>query len=261
MLGTSGVASREWWPVFGRRPGAELKLLCFPYAGGTSSLFRLWHLQLPEQVELAAIRLPGRAERASEPPITEWPELVRRVSASLDGVLDRPFVFFGHSLGALVGFEVARWLRRHRGIAPERLLVAARRAPHIPDTEPSTWDRDDEGFVARLRELKGTPPAILESPEVLELLAPRLRADFKLVDTYAYRSEPPLDCPIVAFGGAQDEESLEGRLDGWALHTSGRFTKHVLPGDHFFIHSRERDLLAVVGAELSRARRDARARS
>jgi medium-chain acyl-[acyl-carrier-protein] hydrolase len=227
--------------------------VCFPYAGGTASVFRSWHPQLPGQVEVLAIRLPGRGERSAEPPLTEWHELVAPLSAALSTVLDGPFVFFGHSLGALIGFEVARWLRRHRGINPERLLVAGRRAPQVPDDEPPVSATSDEEFTRRLRELKGTPPEILEHAELFALVLPRLRADFKLGETYAYVPEPPLRCPITAFGGADDDETLEGKLDAWSAHTSGTFTTHLLPGDHFFLHSRECELLSLVGAELCRS--------
>jgi surfactin synthase thioesterase subunit len=198
------------------------------------------------------VQFPGREERAAEPTIASWPDLVAPLASALAAMLDRAFVFYGHSLGAVVSFEVARWLRRHRGIGPSRLLVSGRRAPHLPDHDPSMWDASDEEMITRLRELRGTPPEILGNPELFALIAPRLRADFRLADTYRYEADEPLACPITAFGGTDDPECRDERLDGWSQHTCGGFTKFVLDGDHFFLHSREHELLALIRRELLR---------
>ncbi len=245
-----GPARNDWWTAFTRRPGARLVLICFPYAGGSPSLFNTWASQLPEQVDLYAIRLPGHGERSAETPIADLTKLVPALSAALLTILHRPFLFFGHSLGALLSFEVARWLRRHCRIVPAGLLVSGRRAPHIPDADPRVSELCDSDFLARLRELKGTPPEVLEHAEFFRVFAPRLRADFKLVETYNYVLEPPLPCPITAVGGVDDEESSGDRLDAWNIHTSGTFVKYVLPGDHFFLHSGELELLRLVRGDL-----------
>lgn len=241
-----------WWSTFTHRPQAVLKCICFPYAGGSAAVFRHWDFELPGQVELSAIRLPGRGERLADPPVSEWSAIVPPLAAALASLLDRPFVFFGHSLGAVLGFEVARWLRRHHRRLPERLLVSGRRAPHLPATEALSCANDDE-LVARLRDLKGTPPEILQDAELLASLSPRLRADFELADRYTYVPEPPLECPITALCGADDQETDGGKLEEWREHTHGVFTRHVFEGDHFFIHSREPQVLALVRNELLQA--------
>ena len=239
-----------WWTSFGRRPGASRRLVCFPYAGGTAGVFRLWHRQLPEEVELCAVQMPGRGTRSDEACVTRWRDLVPVVSEALLPLFDRPFALFGHSLGALVSFEVARWLGRHHGIRPDRLLVSGRRAPHLPDCGRKMWNAADEELIAHLRDLNGTPANLLHQRELLDILLPRLRADFRLVETYRCRPGPPLACPITAFGGSDDEETREGRLEAWSVQTSGGFKHEVLAGDHFFIHSREPELLTSIRRDL-----------
>jgi medium-chain acyl-[acyl-carrier-protein] hydrolase len=237
--------------TFGRRPGAALKLICFTYAGGTGSNFRHWQDFLPRFVEVSAVRLPGRGRNVDAPPLG-WAEIVPVLSAELFANIDRPFVFFGHSLGAILSFEVARWLRRRRGVRPQRLLVSGRRAPHLPQCKRLSC-ATNEDLVEKLRELKGTPLEILGDNELLEIVAPRIRADFQLADDYRYTPEPPLACPITAFGGADDEESQVERLEAWSVHTTGTFSSHLFPGDHFFLHAHERELLALINDELQRS--------
>jgi medium-chain acyl-[acyl-carrier-protein] hydrolase len=165
-------------------------------------------------------------------------------------VLDRPFVFFGHSLGAILSFEVARRLRRGWRIQPTCLFTSGRRAPHIPDLTPPSYCKNDEDFLAYLDELNGTAKEVRTNTELLQLLLPVLRADFELGETYEYLEEAPLACPITAFGGTYDDETSEGKLEGWRLQTTDKFKHYILQGGHFFIHSHENDLLKLLKAEL-----------
>jgi medium-chain acyl-[acyl-carrier-protein] hydrolase len=130
--------------------------------------------------------------------------------------------------------------------------VSGRRAPHIPVTDPPDYEKSDEDFIAKLRELKGTPEELLDNDELLRFMLPVLRADFELAQTYQYYEEFPLSCPITAFGATDDEESQDGRLDGWRIHSTKRFGRHILDGDHFFLHSAQDRLLTILGMELSR---------
>lgn len=245
--------------VFHRNASAALRLIVFPYAGGTPTVYRHWHTYLPSEVELAAVQLPGRGLPLNEPLLDEWRVVISDVSTALATVLDRPFIFFGHSLGALVAFEVARWLRRHAGIQPVKLLMSGRRAPQLPD-DLAVSDASNEALIAHLRELDGTPAEVLDDPELFAVVAPGLRADFRLVERYRYTSEPPFACPIVAFGGREDDETAEGRLDAWRIHSCAPFASFVLPGGHFFLHSRERELLRLIRSELTCEPESARAR-
>jgi medium-chain acyl-[acyl-carrier-protein] hydrolase len=226
-------------------------MFCFPYAGASASIFRSWHTRLPEQVETYGIQLPGRGNRTFEPPFTRVSELVDKLGAALLPLLDRPFVFFGHSMGAILSFELARSLRRNQQVSPAHLFVSGRRAPQIADTSPPLHLMNDVSFLTTVKELNGTPPEVLANVELLQLLLPALRADTELCETYAYVNDAPLPCPITAFGGRSDDEETLNLMEGWRLQTQNRFCLHPLEGDHFFIRSSEQELLNLLRVELS----------
>ena len=239
------------WLVFSKpRPQARLRLFCFPYAGGGASIFRGWPESLPASVEVCPVQLPGRERRLRERAFTRMTPLVQEIAKAMTPHLDKPFAFFGHSMGATVSFELARYLRRDYGLEPEHLFVSGRRAPQIPDTDPPTYHLPEEEFVEDLRQLNGTPTEVLEHTELLGLLLPLLRADFELIQTYRYIAEPPLDCPISAFGGLQDDEEGRNLLEGWKEQTTAPFALHMFPGDHFFLHSSQGMLLQTLSREL-----------
>lgn len=232
------------WTRFNPAAAAPLTMICFPYAGGHAAIFKSWAAELGPLVDLYGIQLPGRGHGRTEPPAEHVPQLVADLGAALAPILNQPFVLFGHSVGAVLAFEVARWLRRHRHLVPRHLFVSGRRAPQIARSDRPKWNLSDDEFIQHLSELNGTPPEILENPELLRLVLPTLRADFKLSDTYAYSPGPPLTCPLTAFGGVDDEETVGERLDGWRVHTAARFSTQLFSGSHFFIHSCEKELLA-----------------
>ena len=232
---------------------ARLRLFCFPYAGGGSSIFRTWPKCLPETIAVCPVELPGRGARLREAPRTRLADLVGEMAEGLSPYLDRPFAFFGHSMGALLGFELARTLRRMGGPLPRHLFVSGHRAPQIPDPGPHVHALPEPAFVAELRRLGGTPPAVLEHEELMQLLLPILRADFALVETYAYAPESPLSCPITALGGREDPEAGPGDLAAWRDQTTGDFSLRMLPGDHFFVHTAQPLLLAALSHALQTA--------
>jgi medium-chain acyl-[acyl-carrier-protein] hydrolase len=248
-----------WW-VVRRRDAAALRLFCFPYAGAGTSAFRGWHEALPPDVEVCSLQLPGRGSRLGEPAFRRMTPLVEALAEGVRAALGTPIAFFGHSMGALVAFELAREMRRRGWPAPRHLFVSGLAAPHLPDPAPTRLHRLTDGeLVAELRRLGGTPPAVLESPEILELTLPTLRADFELLETYRYEPEPPLDCDLTALGGQDDRFVTPGGLAAWAAETSGRFTRVVFPGNHFFLHSAAAAVLRTVSDHL-RASGDAGAR-
>lgn len=241
------------WLVCARpNPAAALRLLCVPYAGGGVHVFRGWADALPEAVEVCAVELPGRGARLREPPC---PGLVPLVEALADGLrphLDRPFALFGHSMGGLLCFELARELRRRSAPGPVRLLVSAHRPPQAPIADAPIHALPEPEFLAELRRLNGTPDEVLASRELMDLLLPALRADFEACETYTYSPEPPLGCPITVFGGWEDVRVEPESLDGWRDQTTAEFSVRMLSGGHFFVHT-ERDLLvAELARELSR---------
>lgn len=228
----------------------ELRLFCFPYAGGSASIYSSWSKLLPRSVEICAIQLPGRGHRFAEQPFHDLHSLVTWAALSMRGYLDKPFAFFGHSMGALISFELARYFRRKQFPSPIRLLLSGYGAPKVSDPKASIYDLPDSDFIDRLRRFNGTPPQILEEPDMLELVMPILRADFCLCDTYRYASESPLSTPITVFGGTEDCEVSPDQLLAWRDETRGGFTLHLIPGDHFFIHTSVQLLIERLSHEL-----------
>lgn len=234
-------------------PQPQLRLFCFPYAGGGVSAFRSWAEGLPAGVQFCPVQLPGREDRLMEKPYDRLQSLLSALEPALEPYLDDvPYVFFGHSMGALVSFEIARKLRRRYAHGPLRLYLSAHRAPQLPDPDPPIHDLPEIEFLAELRRLEGTPEEILENQEMTHLLLPALRADFALCETYAYTDQLPLDCPIIAFGGTEDKEIRREELEAWQEQTQDAFHLWMLPGNHFFIHSARQQLLKILSADLGK---------
>jgi surfactin synthase thioesterase subunit/phosphopantetheinyl transferase len=215
------------------------------------ALFRRWVPGLPEGIETWLVHFPGREKRLREPPIDRLEPLVATLTPLLEPHLDRPFAFFGHSMGAVIGYELARELRRRGKPGPVHLLVSGRGAPDRESGYPVLYNLPEDELMDQLRKLGGTPRQVLENDELMRLFLPVLRADFAVVDTYVYKSEPPLACPITAFGGTQDPAWPVELVNAWRGHTAAEFRLHMLPGNHFFLHSAEAQLLPLMGEALT----------
>ncbi len=232
------------------RPQAKLRLLCFPYAGGGALAYRGWAAQVPEEIDVLPVQLPGRERRLREPPFTRVATLVEAAAEGLLPHLDRPFAVFGHSMGALVGYELIQRLRREHGLEPVRLLVSARSAPQLPPDPDDDYKLPDPELIERLREINGTPTEVLEHPELMELMLPLLRADFELNDTYEPIAHPALECPVTAFGGLEDDETPKDDLEPWGEVTRGPFKLRMFPGDHFYLNQHQDRLIQAVAEDL-----------
>jgi medium-chain acyl-[acyl-carrier-protein] hydrolase len=185
-----------------------------------------------------------------ETPFIQLSLLVQTLAQVLVPLLNKPFAFFGHSLGALVGFELARQLRRQSGVQPVRLFVSADRAPQSPRRDRPIHALPEGEFMAELRRLNGIPGKVLEEAELMQMLLPVLRADFAVYETYTYSTEPPLNCPISTFGGLQDQRVSRGDLEAWRNQTNGSFSLRMFPGDHFFWNTTQPLLLQALSQEL-----------
>ncbi|MEH2290153.1 thioesterase II family protein [Nostoc sp.] len=231
-------------------PQASVRLFCLPYSGGSSLIFRTWSQGLPTTVEVCSIELPGRGTQIRTPLFSQLEPLVGAIAPALLPYLNKPFVLFGHSMGAIVSFELARLLRKHYNIEPLHVFVSARRAPQIPNPDRLIHALSEPAFKEELRRLNGTPEAVLENAELMQLLIPILRADFAVLETYVYTTEPPLNCPITAFGGLQDREVNCDQLQAWREQTNAGFSLQMFRGDHFFLHSAQSLLLQSLSQEL-----------
>jgi medium-chain acyl-[acyl-carrier-protein] hydrolase len=234
-------------------PQARLNLICFPYAGGGAQLFNSWHgaFNAPGGIQVCAVQYPGRGSRVREPAFTNCDALVDALVPHLMPLLDRPFALFGHSMGAIIAFEVARRLQQQRGLRPQRLFVSGRRAPQIPLQEPPTYNLPDAEFTEELRRLNGTPVQVLEHPELMQLMIGIIRADFTLTQTYTFAPGPLLTCPMSVFGGLTDHDVTREYLEAWCELTSGACSLRMFDGDHFFTQTAEAAVLRVIKEQLA----------
>jgi medium-chain acyl-[acyl-carrier-protein] hydrolase len=183
------------------------------------------------------VQLPGREHRLRERPFTSLSALVPVMAQGLEPYFDKPFAFFGHSLGAMVAFELARHLRREDRPLPLCLFVSGRPAVQIAGVDPITYNLPEPEFIEELRNLDGTPKEVLEHPELMQLMMPLLRADFEMVQTYSYTPEPRFDFPISVYGGLEDQHVSHDQLKAWQEQTAASFVMRMFPGGHFFLHS------------------------
>jgi len=243
-----------WLFLKSRDTEARIRLFCFPYAGGGASLYRPWKSPTPGSFEVLPVQLPARENRINEAPFTRLEPLIAALERALLLYVERPFAFFGHSLGGLIAFELACRLRRDHGILPVHLFVSGRSAPHIVDTDEPMHSLPDPELKRRLRTLNGTSEDVLANDELMNLALPLLKADFAISETYSYAPREPLPCPISAFGGSHDLEVGSADLDAWRLHTSRSFRLRICPGDHFFLHANRDTLLLAIESDLESSR-------
>lgn len=229
----------------------RLRLFCFAHAGGGASLFQTWPSGLSDKVDVCAVQPPGREERLDDCPYARFDAVVQATADHLRPWLDVPFALFGHELGALVAFELVRRLRRTGLPAPVRLIVAGCAAPHLPNSSSPIHKLSDNAFLDRLAGgLTAVPDAVRRRPDLLARILPGLRADFTMLETYTYRPENRLDCPMTALGGTADPTMPADALAAWAEHTS-TFSQQMIPGDQFFLFTGETEVLSCLTNLLS----------
>lgn len=226
---------------------APVRLFCLPFAGGSAvRIYGGWKRRLPASIEVVPLELPGRGTRIGEMPL---PRADALVADALRQVLPRshePFALFGHSLGAALAFGMARALEHEHGRPPVHLMVSGFQAPDLPAPDDPAYLLPDDQFKARLRDLDGTPPEILDNDDLMELLLPVLRADFAAIGQWRYQESKPLSVPITVFGGESDPEAPPHTLGGWSRQTTSACQVHVLPGNHFFVTDAAEKLLPLV---------------
>lgn len=251
MIQPRPTTARDPWVVIPRpTPNARLRLICFPYAGGGASIYGRWPAQLPPEVEVVAAQLPGRESRLAETPIADMIVLVDRLAEALAPYMDRPFALFGHSNGGLMAFELIRRLQAAGRRMPLHLFVSGRPAPQVELTDPPVHDLPHDEFMETLRRFGGTPEEVLQNEEIMALMAPVLRADFALGETYHYEPRPPLDLPISAYAGETDAEVPVWQVEAWREQAAGAFQFRLFPGGHFFLQENQSEVLEQLRGEL-----------
>ncbi len=238
---------------FLRSPGARrpFRLYCFCYAGGNAATFLPWQPSIHPNVEICAVQLPGRGTRFHEAPYTSIEELVERLAVLIAEQGDRQFAFFGHSLGGLLAFEVARSLRNKALAIPSHLFISGCDAPRYRSPSKQFHLLDDKSLLQELRTLNGTPTEVLDNDELMALMLPTIRADFALAEGYRYHPQRlPLHIPMSVLAGKLDPVDGPEQVTGWNDETAGPFEVRWFEGDHFFIQPEQASVLAFVNTRL-----------
>jgi surfactin synthase thioesterase subunit len=242
------------WFVRTASSSRRVRLFCFPYAGGSAASFAGWQAKVDGAVDVCALQLPGRGSRFGEAPYRSMPELVRVLAKIVRGQDDLPFAFFGHSLGALIAFEVASYCHVHGLPAPRRLFVSGCAAPQARRPLRKLHLCSDAELIAALEDFNGTPPEVLRDRDLMALLLPALRADFFLAETYQYQARPPLNTPISVLAGRLDKYATSDTASEWRRETTHACDVRWFAGGHFFIKEERAAILQYLSSELSELR-------
>ncbi|GGT43266.1 thioesterase II family protein [Streptomyces chromofuscus] len=229
-----------------------MKLYCLPYAGCSARVYDSWRGLLPESVDVVPLELPGRGSRCVEEPLADLSALLEDLIGLTSAARTVPYAVFGHSYGALVAFELAKLMRARGYPAPAALIVSASRAPHLLPKDEAVHTLSDAEFKERLAALRGTPRELLENDELMELFIPIIRADYQILHAYEATIEARVDCPITALCGSTDDDAVLTSVEPWRQYTTKSFDVAHIDGDHFFLHSREKEVVARVADVLKR---------
>ncbi|SEG84363.1 Surfactin synthase thioesterase subunit [Actinacidiphila yanglinensis] len=252
--------STAWLRDWSMDDQVELRVLCLPPAGGSSRLYRRWPHLLPPHVGVVSVELPGRGTRADEPAATTLEQIVPPLSRAAAGLLDRPLVVFGHSMGGAVGAELVRELRRSAGLVPDLLVAAGCEPPRSPRRKDDVDRLTDAGLRDFLAQAGGTPQELLANEEYLRMLMPVLRADLTVLAGRPVAPQaPPLDCPVRVYLGADDRSVSQERAARWQDESDGDFQIRIFPGGHFFVQESTDLVLARLGQDVAQVLRRARA--
>ena len=249
MLSKSNIAqSTSQWFISADNSKIEpkIRLFCFPYSGGGASIFYDWPKHLPHDVNIMALQLPGHESRMAEELISDLDLLIDNLIKEISPYVYKPYIFFGHSLGALISFELTRRLNKMNLPLPKCLIVSGRAAPHTKSKKGIMHNLPDNEFIAKLKEYNGLPEVILQNQELLELFLPIIRADFKLSESHVHNEDKPLPVPIIALAGKDDSNVIIENVALWKEYTTKSFKEFLLPGDHFFIKSEFEAVLNII---------------
>ncbi|MER5995528.1 alpha/beta fold hydrolase [Streptomyces viridosporus] len=231
-------------------PDSDVTVVCFPHAGGSASYFHPLSARLTPRAEVLALQYPGRQDRRFEPALTSIDELVEGITEALREHVDRPLVFFGHSMGGTLAFETARRMEPELDGRLLGLVVSGRRSPGSV-RRTTVHLRDDAGLIAEIRELQGTASTLLDDEDVVRMILPSLRADYTAVERYVYRPGPALSCPLYVYTGDADPQVNEEEAAGWAEHTRADFRIRTFSGGHFYLAEQSEQVIAALREDVT----------
>ena len=234
----SGLERRGSLRRYGDSLSPRVRLVCFPWCGAGASVYRKLARCLPECIELLAVQLPGREERYAENRLLRMEQVIDHVIGDIVALRDRPLILFGHSMGALVAYEMALALKARDGREPDGLVVSGYAAPGYAKPDAPRWHTaTDEAFIANLARLGGTPAVILEDRQMMRMLLPVLRADYEVLETRHDKADGELSCPLLACAGDRDAAVAASAVEAWRRRSTGRCNIHWFSGDHFYLVS------------------------
>ena len=246
------MTNKKWLMTIEQKKDTRIRLFCFPYAGGNASTYIDWSQYLPDFVEVIAIQPPGRANRLGETSISCMDELTDKITQSFsDDLLDVPYMVFGHSLGARVAFEVMIKMKKMGKKLPTHFFASASRAPSEPTMDRAIHVLPEREFLEELRELGGTPTEILKNSELMTILLPMLRSDFKLSNEYVYKGGERFSCYATIFYGSNDEQIKLKDVSGWDKFFTNNTSFYQVPGDHFYIDKNVTPLINRIKSAVS----------
>ncbi|MGX7824485.1 thioesterase II family protein [Actinokineospora sp. 24-640] len=241
----------RWIRRFHPAPGAKARLLVLPHAGGAASYYFPLSRELAPDIEVLSVQYPGRQDRRDEPFVESVADFADVLADIVEPYTDSPLALFGHSMGASVAFELALRLREC-GVPPTCLVASGRRAP-VAHRDERVHERDDAGLLAEIRSLDGTQGPLLNDPEILAMVLPAIRADYRVAETYRHTPGTPLACPIAVLIGEDDPKVTRAEAERWAEHTTGPCAVEAFPGGHFYLADRQPAVAARVAAHVTRA--------
>lgn len=240
----------RWFRDFNPNATSRMSLYCFPYGGSGPSIFREWPEQIASGFEVTGILYPGHESRVMEPLMDDIVAIAKALLPHIAPRLERPFAFFGHSMGALISFELTRLLSAEHDLVPEHIFMSGAGGPHIVTEEPIHQLPDDE-FLDALIYLNGMPQEVLQNRELLEYALPIIRNDFKACAEYRFMEGEPISCPLTALGGMDDPRVKPFHMEEWQQHAPVGFDLHMLEGDHFFLKENQQFILNMISTTLS----------
>lgn len=239
------MSSSLWFPFCRDISSSKVRLFCFSHAGGVASNFRSWQAIFSSHIEICPVQLPGRENRFKEPLLHSMTTLMDELWPHILSRLDMPAAFFGHSLGALISYELVKKSQKECKSIPTTLFISACLPPHCLKASVPIHQLPDQEFLYRMQGYGGMDKKLLDDPDALKVLLPRLRSDVILFETYQQQFFP-LDIPLVIFGGRDDPSVPQKNLEEWKMYSTGLFATHMFLGGHFYHFTAAEELAKII---------------
>jgi len=234
------------------RPDPAIRLFCIPHAGAGASAFVAWRDGFPDWIEVCPVQLPGRENRYGEPLPDDIRTLAAVLAEALKPLLDRPVALFGHSMGAMIAYELAAHWAAEGGPVPRHLFLSGCLPPHRMERLNPPAGEEDAELLDLLRSYNGMDPALLGAEEFVRFILPVFRQDLRLVDSFArHPDRPPLSCPVTVCSGIADPIVDPELAAEWETYAGGGFQLRLFDGDHFYLRDGRDELIGHIRLCLS----------